>query len=435
MKLCSVCTRSESAVVLKYCFNKITCGSCKQLYYRYMQKIIPSLTKTKNLEDGNDLKQTQKCIQKIVKCKCKTKQLRAQYSTKCTTCKFLLACLKFDYKVPEIYFKNVSLDRQRILSANIAKVLATLNKGCYVEVNETEQNKTTQKTICKIISETDSKTDSEPHYNSVSKTVCPTDQKTNSNFTFTACKVYRQNNISNWTLKTSQLLSYVNDCNWSNLLLRNPDNNTEIRGYQELCSQAFQTGSNYTVEMKKIIQDLKSDTQYNLQNTNSLSVIESRENVALTSDYYINYHIQFYVKIFVGLFNNTAEILNYTGEHYEMIIKQQVANIWKRFGYLSLWLSGIASLKQDKFFFAPYGMLHVTVSQCFTKLTLCYGFDKGMSCFRQRMKLAEHMKGLSNYQLAGGRANYVFMPQFAMYTLKFNFLNSAKIQGGHVFSP
>merc|ERR1712035_286474 len=65
-----------------------------------------------------------------------------------------------------------------------------------------------------------------------------------------------------------------------------------------------------------------------------------------------------------------------------------------------MWLSAIASLKNNRFYYAPYGLINVSVSECFTKLSLFYGVDKGLAFFKQRMKLAVSMKDLSNYHLA-----------------------------------
>ena len=81
-------------------------------------------------------------------------------------------------------------------------------------------------------------------------------------------------------------------------------------------------------------------------------------------------------------------------------MRTAIQQIFCRFGYLTIWFSGMCSLHQNKFHFAPYGLISCSTYQSFAKMALYYGQEKGLACFKRKMRLAEMLKTLGNHHLA-----------------------------------
>ena len=107
---------------------------------------------------------------------------------------------------------------------------------------------------------------------------------------------------------------------------------------------------------------------------------------------------------FTALFENTAKIMCFEVDENESSQKQkmktEIKQIWKRFGYLPVWFAIESSLHDNRFYFAPYGRFSCSTYQTFTMIARFYGHEKGLACFKSKMRVAVLLKSLSNYHLA-----------------------------------
>ena len=119
--------------------------------------------------------------------------------------------------------------------------------------------------------------------------------------------------------------------------------------------------------------------------------------------YFKDTHFKFYLGIFKSLFENTARIIdggNDLNSQRKQSMNAEIKQIWSRFGYLPLWFAGMCSLHENRFHFAPYGRFSSSIYDSFTNISLHYGHENGVACFKSKMRAAELLKKMGNHHLA-----------------------------------
>ena len=101
---CTACKRSGS-VMLRYCFNKLVCGSCKGAYYKYFNILAEQI-----ITSGVSMFDVNKVVEfllPLLKCaeteRCHIKNHKHQehrVNLICRRCRFLASVLVFDCKIP-----------------------------------------------------------------------------------------------------------------------------------------------------------------------------------------------------------------------------------------------------------------------------------------------------------------------------------------------
>ena len=102
-KSCTACFRSGS-ITLRYCFDKLVCGSCKGAYYKYfnilVEKMLMSLTLQWSQGTNEDIQTLVEFLLPLLRCNEKQKcSIKSETQVLCRRCRYLISVVVFECKI------------------------------------------------------------------------------------------------------------------------------------------------------------------------------------------------------------------------------------------------------------------------------------------------------------------------------------------------